>query len=376
MRSLDRLSPLESLRGTEPAPLFEIQVDGTDITAQLDKRLISLNLTDNRGFEADTVELVLDDSDGKLDMPRRGATLSMSIGWQGQQLMPKGQFTVDELEHTGAPDTLSIRGKSVDMRDAMQAKRETSFHKQSLGTIISSIAARHQLSPAIQSAMAGQAIEHIDQHESDAAFLSRLAKEFDAIATVKQGKLVFIKAGQATTASGQPLEAVIINRQSGDGHRFTIADRDAYTGVMAYWHDHKQAQKKQVKVKRRTKKASTTTTTDASLPTAHVHKKENELLVGSRENTKTLRHIYANQRNAERAARAEWERLQRGVAQFSLTLAKGRPELFPELPVTVKGFKPQIDAAAWIITRVVHHISGSGYINELELEIKLEELPE
>lgn len=46
-----------------------------------------------------------------------------------------------------------------------------------------------------------------------------------------------------------------------------------------------------------------------------------------------------------RAARAEWERIQRGVAEFDITLAKGRLEFYPEQPTTVRGFKPNIDAA-------------------------------
>ena len=42
-----------------------------------------------------------------------------------------------------------------------------------------------------------------------------------------------------------------------------------------------------------------------------------------------------------RAARAEWERIQRGVAEFDITLARGRPELYPEQPTTVRGSSPR-----------------------------------
>ena len=368
-------NPITALQGQQGKPAWQIQVDGMDITQTINRRLISLTMTDSRGFEADTVELVLDDSDGKLTLPRRGATLNLSLGWAGERLIPKGQFTVDELEHTGAPDTLTIRGKSVDLRDAMQAKREKSYHQQTLGAMVESIAARHELGCAVSDSIAGQFFSHIDQHESDCAFLTRLAKQVDGIATVKSGKVVFCKAGEAKTASGKPLSAVTITRSSGDGHRFAVADRDAYTGVIAYWHDQKKAVKLSTKVKR--KKTTTPASTDTVASDTAVNKPESELLVGSRDNVKTLRHTYDNQKNAERAARAEWERLQRGVAQFSITLARGRPELFPELPAKVSGYKPQIDAANWLISRVVHQLDGSGgYTNSLELEVMLDELPE
>lgn len=376
----DQLSinnPLTDLQGRQAKPAWQILVDGMDITQTINRRLISLTMTDSRGFEADTIELELDDSDGKLTLPRRGATMSLSLGWEGERLIPKGKFTIDELEHAGAPDTLTIRGKSVDLRDAMQAKREKSYHQQTLGAMVESIAARHELGCVVSDSMAGQFFSHIDQHESDCAFLTRLAKQVDGIATVKSGKVVFFKAGEAKTASGKPLSAVTITRSSGDGHRFAVADRDAYTGVIAYWHDQKKATKQSIKVKRRKKKATTTASADTMASDTTVNKQESELLVGSRDNVKTLRHTYANQKNAERAARAEWERLQRGVAQFSITLARGRPELFPELPVKVSGFKPQIDGANWLISRVVHQLDGSGgYTNSLELEVMLDELPE
>ena len=92
---------------------------------------------------------------------------------------------------------------------------------------------------------------------------------------------------------------------------------------------------------------------------------------------KTLRHTYASKFNAQRAAKAEWEKLQRGVAEFKIQLALGRPELMTELPVTVRGFKRVIDECRWIVARVTHTLTGDGgYTSELELEVKADEVPE
>ncbi|CAK0775835.1 conserved hypothetical protein [Gammaproteobacteria bacterium] len=95
----------------------------------------------------------------------------------------------------------------------------------------------------------------------------------------------------------------------------------------------------------------------------------------SADNLKTLRHVYASKDNAKRSARAEWRRLQRGMATLSLTLARGRPDLFPELPVVVTGFKPSIDSTDWVITRATHTMGEEGYTTALELEIKATEVP-
>ena len=75
--------------------------------------------------------------------------------------------------------------------------------------------------------------------------------------------------------------------------------------------------------------------------------------------------------NALRAARAELQRIQRGLATF--TLATGRPDLFPEIPVTVQGFKPEIDATHWLITLATHRLDSSGLITTLDMELKIDE---
>jgi len=361
---LEQFNPLAS--GDQPTPDFQILVNGNDISPKVKSRLMSLRLTDNRGFEADTVEVQLDDADGELAMPPKGASMQVRIGWKGSALVDKGTYTIDELEHSGPPDSLTIRGKSADMRGTLQQSREQSYHQQNISSIIDVIAARHQLKAKISDKLKAEVIEHIDQaNESDANFLTRLAEQFDAIATVKNGNLLFLQAGQSNTASGMALEGVEINRQSGDSHHFGVADRDAYSGVVAYWQNDKGAKRQTVKAKK---------PKEAKPDDVKVIVGEKEIMVGSNDNVKTLRHIYANKQNAERAARAMWDKLQRGVATFTITLAMGRPELFPEQPVSVSGFKPPIDNSAWILTRVEHNINDMGYTTGIELEVKNSEV--
>ncbi|MDF2391712.1 phage late control D family protein [Aeromonas sp. 2MA4] len=368
-------NPLDALRQGHPVPAYQVLVDGSDISAAIRPRLMSMTITDNRGFTADTIEITLDDSDGQLDMPRRGATLRAFIGWQGSALVDKGTYKIDEVEHSGAPDVLTLRGKSADLSGEMNKLRERSWHYETIGAIVDVLATRYGLVPTVGDVFKGMMIDHIDQtNESDLAFLTRLATEQDAIATVKSGRLMFIKAGQGTTASGQPLPAITITRQDGDQHRFSVADRDAYTGVTAYWQDNKAAEKKKIEVKRKKK---TKPKPERPLPPGVVvNKTERELLIGNSDNVKVLRHIYTSERRAANGARAAWEKLQRGVAEFDITLAKGRPELYPEQPTTVRGFKPDIDAAPWLLTQVVHDLTNQGYTNRVQLEVKLEELPE
>ncbi|CNI15834.1 gene D protein [Yersinia pekkanenii] len=71
--------------------------------------------------------------------------------------------------------------------------------------------------------------------------------------------------------------------------------------------------------------------------------------------------VYATKAQAMRAAQAKWDKLQRSVAEFSINLAMGRADLYPETPVRLKGFKSVIDQQTWIITKVTHNLGDNGY---------------
>lgn len=350
------------------SPAFSIVIEGKDVTTVLDTRLMSLTLTDNRGFEADQLDLELDDADGLIALPRRGAVIQLALGWKGQPLFPKGAFTVDEIEHSGAPDRLTIRARSADFRETLNTRREKSWHQTTVGEVVKEIAARHKLKIALGKDLTDKALDHMDQtNESDASFLMKLARQYGAIVSVKDGNLLFIRQGQGRTASGKLLPVITITRKAGDGHRFTLADRGAYTGVIASWlHTREPREKEITSVKRRRKKATASKELEA---------KQGDYLVGTDENVLVLNRTYANRSNAERAAKMQWERLQRGVASFSLQLAEGRADLYTEMPVKVTGFKQPIDDAEWTITTLTHSVSpDNGFTTSMELEVKIGDL--
>jgi len=367
--------------GVRVAPGFSLTLQGNDITHNIRPRLLSLSLTDNRGFEADQLDIELDDSDGLMVMPQRNAVLSLALGWQGSPLTPKGRFTVDEVEHRGAPDTLTIRARSADFRGTLNTRREASYHDTTLGNIVRQVAARNQLTAKLADGLDALAIGHIDQtQETDAAFITRLALLNGAVAAVKNGCLLLIRPGNGTTVNGKPLPVMTLTRQDGDRHSFSLADRDAYTGVTARWLNTRQPKPKTVTLKRKPKTQhlralqhpkAKPASKKASKPEAP---HEGEYLVGAEDNVFAIPTVYATQKAAMRAAQAKWEKLQRGVAEFSLSLAMGRAELVPETPIRVRGFKQVIDAQPWIVSKVVHNLGNNGFTTAVELEVLLSDV--
>ena len=322
-----------------PQPDYRLSVNGQDITPKLGGRLIELRLSESRGEEADQLSLTLDDADGRMAIPPKGATIDVQLGWAGQ-LVDKGSFVVDETEHSGAPDRISIRARSAQMSKSLRERTSRSYHDTTVGDVVRQIAAANGLPIKIAPELAAKPVQHLDQTtESDLHFLTRLARQHDAVATVKKGTLVFLRTNSRTTATGQELGAVHITRSSGDQHRWHTADRTSYTAVRAYWHDGKSARRKGVVAGN-----------------------------GSDGSTKTLKDTYATQADALDAAKAELQRVDRGAATLSLTLALGRPQLMPQSPVTVAGFKPEIDGEGWLVKSVEHSIGDGGYTTKLECE--------
>lgn len=314
-------------------PDYLLTIDGRDITPGLKSRLMRLQLAESRGDEADQLDVTLDDADGRLALPPSGARIDLRIGWAGQPLVDKGSFVVDEVEHGGAPDQVSIRARSADLHRSLRQRSEASYHDTTLGELVRSIAARNGLQATVDDALASVPVPHVDQtHESDLNFLTRLARQHDAVCTVKKGQLIF------RAINGARLAAVHITRALGDSHRWHRAERTSYSGVRASWQDPRTAQKRDV-------------------------------LVGEDGDEKRLKDTYGSEGDALAAARAEQGRIERGKATLELTLALGRPELMPQTPATVTGFKPEIDAATWLVVKVTHSIDdGQGFTTRVELE--------
>lgn len=327
-----------------PQPICKLVVDGRDITDAIEKRLDSIRLTDNRGMEADTLDISLSDHDGALAIPPRGARIDLWLGWTTSGLVYKGSYTVDETEHSGAPDMISIRARSADLRETLKTKREQTWKDALLREILGTIALRSQLDLKIEPSLGAQMIAHMDQaNESDANIITRLAEQFDAVIGVKAGCLICGITGAGKTSSGLSLPHITLTREDGDGHRFLQADRNSYSGVKAYYYEPNSAVKQ-------------------------------EAIAGGGENLKELRHTYSGKQSALHAARSELTRLLRGTATLSYRLAHGRPDLIPELTYSLIGVKDEIDAITWLGSSLTHEFSSSGFTTSLELENQLPEL--
>ncbi len=341
----------------DPVPAFRLELGERDLTEDLRPRLVALTVTEARGEEADQLDLTLSDHDGRLALPVRGGLITLALGWKGRALVNKGRFKIDEVEHTGAPDVVTIRARSADFTDALRVRRERSWSETTLGQVIGDLAAGNGLEARISSDLAGRAVPHLAQsRESDANLLTRLGRQYDAAATVKAGRLIFVPVGAGETARGQALPGLTLTRRDGDRHSYKAVDREAYAGVSASYHDVARGHRGTVQIP-----ASSGSRSDSAADGDQAEE-AGEM--------KRLRRTFASEADARTHAEAEVTRLARGAAEMSLSLALGRPELYPEQRVQVLGIKPEIDAARWLIKSAAHTLSGQGegLTTALELE--------
>lgn len=330
-------------------PAFRITVDGRqDVTKAIRERLLTLRISDQEGYESDEVEISLDDRDGEIELPRRGAELRVELGYDavpeteqrhglkpGRVLM--GRFTVDEVEISGPPATLTIRGKAADMRAELKARKTRAWHQVSLGDVVSTIAGEHGLAPAVARDLARIELPHVDQtDESDLHLLTRLADRYDATAKPGNGRLVFARRAAGRSASNRPLDVVRIEREQARNYRVVLADRPRYQSVRAYWWDAAAGERVAV-------------------------------TAGDSEPAYALRDNHADEAQARAAAQARLDALRREAASLTLRLAPGRPTVTADSPLELVGFRGGVNGR-WIATRVRHELTGGGYLTQAEAE--------
>lgn len=332
-------------------PDFKITADNEDRTEVLQERLLSINFVDNSGKEADTLELVFDDSHdenphqgGAIEYPKKGVKLALSLGYQETGLISIGTFVVDEPELAINPDTLTIRARSADFSKSetgtIKKSKTRHFDNKTIGQILSQIAGENGLKSSISAKLADIQITHISQtNESDGHFLTRLAKLNDALFSVKNHSLIFVAKDDAKSASGKELPIIQLSRRDFiDSATMSNPSRNAYGTVRAKWRN---------KTKAHTEVES----------------------AGSGEPIRTMRHIYASQAEAARAANAELKRLNRatgGTVSFSVS---GRPEFTAGAKINISNVRTGFDGE-WKITRVTHNLdwSSNGYTCQIEGE--------
>ncbi|RKT98686.1 late control protein [Burkholderia sp. Nafp2/4-1b] len=318
--------------------MFQVIANGEDVTRVIQDRVLEIRTVDKPGLDADECTLTLDDRDGRIRFPPKGATLKISLGWMGQGLSMLGEYAVDEVGVRGPPASVVIRGKPANMRASAKTQREGSWTNVKLADIVGEIARRHGWTAVCELDVL---MPRVDQFgESDLHFVTRVARQVGATATVKAGRLLVLPRGAGRSASGKRLPAVTLTPDMLLDYDIQFPDRASFAAVRAKVHDRKTGKKLDL----------TIPNPDAPLGASAVH---------------TERHAFASASVAKAAATSRLAKLNRQTATSRLTL-RGRADLAAEKTVMLKGFKDGVDGA-FLIESVEHSYASRGWITVVML---------
>lgn len=331
-----------------PAPAYELAYNGKAITADIAPFVLSITYTDHLSGESDELDVELEDVDGRWLTgwyPDKGAALSFRFGYQGGRLVSAGRFDIDEVNYQAPPSTIRIRSLATGVQKAVRTRKGRAYENTTLAAIAQRIAKHHKMKliGKIESIAIDRATQY---HETDLAFLSRLAGEYGYAfkVTENNSKLVFWKHADRHLAlavrSYQP--AQLISWHASD----KLTDVPSATQVK--YHDPNRKKLVAYDVK------DGDTTVVASGGTA-----------SSADKHKLTRRAPTRQA-AEAQARADLERRQLDRTSMDLTVS-GDPELAAGNVIELMGLGRL--SGRYSIVCATHRISrAEGYQTSLELK--------
>lgn len=173
-------------------PYVKVDYNGKDITTDITQYLIDISVVDKEAGESDELSITLEDTDGLWRgewYPNKRDKITVELGYV-DQVMAFGTFEVDEVEHSGPPDIVTIKGIAAGISKQIRTKRSSAHEGKTLKQIADTVAAANGFT--VQGEVEPIQIGRVTQNrETDLAFLQRLASEYGYIFSVRDNKLVF-----------------------------------------------------------------------------------------------------------------------------------------------------------------------------------------
>ncbi len=121
-------------------PAFTISFEDSDLTALIQQRLISLQITDNTAEQTDSLTIELADGDRKMALPDRGGVISVALGYKGN-MRDMGKFILNNVSIEGPPDRVTLGATSAPFTAAgnfkpFQTRKSRSFDDITFGNIV------------------------------------------------------------------------------------------------------------------------------------------------------------------------------------------------------------------------------------------------
>lgn len=325
-------------------PDYRITIGGRDVTPRMRGFVLELKVVDHAGRQNDTFTVTLDDRDGILAVPKGGEKTVVEMGYRGQ-LKNMGEFTIDDVELSGAPYRIKVSGTAADVtRSNAKGQQTHHYENKTLAEVMQEVAGRNGWTPAIHSSFARIRYPMLHQtDESDIHFVRRMEREVGACAKIANGRLVFVPAGDGVTVSGGSTPNIVLRKSDLISWRVNHKGRQKHGKVKAGYGDRHASQRREVEQ---------SNDEDSSGATFY------------------LRNIYPNRDRAQVAAEARLRELRRSEKDASFETV-GDPSIRAAGQVTIAGVREGVDGT-YLVKTVTHSITGSssGYTTRIDADNK------
>lgn len=184
-------------------PRWTLTYDGLDVTLDLLPLWTDITYSDALEGESDEIEVKFENSQHLWSgpwYPTKGAKLGLTIGYEGQPMLPCGSFEIDEIELSGPPDIASIKALAAGITDDLRTNRSAAHENGTLSDLASSVAARHGMTVVgeIDQALT---LGRISQNaERDLSFLKRVSANYGYVFSVRDKDLIFHRTADLVAA--------------------------------------------------------------------------------------------------------------------------------------------------------------------------------
>lgn len=323
-----------------PALAFKITYNGKNVTADLAPYVEEISHTDRLSGQADELELVLSNADGRWQKswyPTKGAELSLEYGYSHLPLVSAGSFEVDEVELAGPPDTVRIKALSAGLSKQARTRQGKAYENTTLIAIVSTLAKK--LKAKVSGTIAPISIPKATQYgETDWAFLVRLCREYGYEIKLADNNQTLVVTKLKDLAAG----GTVATLRKSDCSSYTYLDKIAEVPAKSTAKHFDPAKKQLVQ--------STATGTGGA---------------GQASSDERKRHVQAKTpAQAQAIAQAEQERHELDKTELTLNLP-GNPKLVAGAAIKVVEW----DAlnGEYLISEAKHTLNrSSGYATEIQ----------
>lgn len=171
---------------------YKLEIAGRDVTRDLAPYVLDVTYTDRVDGASDELEVRLEDTYGRFRAawyPTKGDRVKAWLGFPSG-LIPCGTFEIDQPTYEGPPDVLTIRALAASPSKPVRTKNNAEHEGKTLAQIAQAVGGR--LGLRIVGDVPNLKLDSVTQsNETDLAFLSRLAKDYGLVFSLRGDAIVF-----------------------------------------------------------------------------------------------------------------------------------------------------------------------------------------